>query len=83
MGTKHARATADARIVSLVPSIKEIHNVLGQETPVELIEGGQVSWYGSRAIQGIQYLTEFASRISGSTTTALTEVLIDNALSIQ
>jgi hypothetical protein len=30
--------------------------------PVELIDGEQVSWYGSRAITGVGYLAEYARR---------------------
>lgn len=30
--------------------------------PVQLVDGAQVSWYGSRAIEGIDWLMQFASR---------------------
>ena len=32
------------------------------DTRVTLIDGEQVSWYGSRAIEGITYLSDYARR---------------------
>lgn len=40
--------------------IREIQAELGDAMPVTLIEGDQVSWYGSRAIGGLRYLDRFA-----------------------
>lgn len=36
------------------------------DTPVTLIDGEQVSWYGSRAIEGITYLSDYARRTRGT-----------------
>jgi hypothetical protein len=36
------------------------------EATVTLIDGEQVSWYGSRAIQGITYLSDYARRARGT-----------------
>ena len=38
--------------------VKEIRTVTGK--PVHLIDGAMTSWYGSRAIQGLRYLADFA-----------------------
>lgn len=35
-----------------------------RDTPLEFIDGEMTSWYGSRAIAGLKYLREFASRAS-------------------
>lgn len=45
---------------------EEIRSVLRSQTRVELIAGDQISWYGSRAIQGIQYLMDFAGGMNGN-----------------
>ena len=40
-----------------------VRETLGESTEVQLIEGDMISWYGSRAIQGIRYLKALASRL--------------------
>lgn len=42
----------------------EIRAELGDATPVHLIEGDMVSWYGSRAVAGVAYLEDFARQIA-------------------
>lgn len=42
--------------------IAELHELLGGNTPVQLIDGEMVSWYGSRAIQGLDYLARYAKQ---------------------
>lgn len=41
--------------------IEEINDAL-PSIPVELIDGEMVSWYGSRAIEGLRYLRDFTRR---------------------
>jgi hypothetical protein len=36
------------------------------DAAVTLIDGEQVSWYGSRAIEGITYLSDYARRTRGT-----------------
>ena len=43
------------------PHAKEIHDQTGR--PVRLIDGEMTSWYGSRAIQGLRYLADFAGSL--------------------
>lgn len=45
--------------------IAELHGLLGAHTPVHLIDGEMVSWYGSRAIAGLSYLASYANTIGG------------------
>jgi len=40
--------------------IAELHALLGGSTPVRLIDGEMMSWYGSRAIDGLRYLADYA-----------------------
>lgn len=41
--------------------LAEVRALLGGQVPVRLIDGEMVSWYGSRAIQGLDYLASFAT----------------------
>ena len=40
--------------------LTEVRNLLGGHTPVHLIDGEMVSWYGSRAVAGLRYLATYA-----------------------
>ncbi len=40
--------------------LARVQSALGPETDVQLIAGDMLSWYGSRAVQGIRYLQSFA-----------------------
>ena len=42
--------------------IAELRELLGGTTPVQLIDGEMVSWYGSRAIHGLAYLASYANQ---------------------
>ena len=42
--------------------IAELRELLGGTTPVQLIDGEMLSWYGSRAIQGLAYLASYANQ---------------------
>jgi hypothetical protein len=70
VGTAHGRADESARIVSLVPSITELICDLGLagklagRTGFALIDGEAASWYGSRAIAGLDYLRRIRKRTS-------------------
>lgn len=46
--------------------IAELHGLLGGNTPVHLIDGEMVSWYGSRAIAGLSYLASYANAVCTS-----------------
>ena len=46
--------------------IAELRGLLGGDIPVRLIDGEMVSWYGSRAIQGLAYLADYASALCAS-----------------
>ena len=46
--------------------IAELHGLLGGNTPVHLIDGEMVSWYGSRAIAGLRYLATYANAVCAS-----------------
>ena len=41
--------------------IAELQRLLGADVPVRLIDGEMISWYGSRAVAGLDYLTQFAA----------------------
>ncbi|MBX9606615.1 MAG: helical backbone metal receptor [Gammaproteobacteria bacterium] len=41
--------------------LAEVRALLGGQVPVLLIDGEMVSWYGSRAIRGLDYLASFAT----------------------
>jgi ABC-type Fe3+-hydroxamate transport system substrate-binding protein len=46
---------------------EELRQLTGDtETPFEFIDGEMTSWYGSRAVEGLRYLREFATRMSPS-----------------
>lgn len=63
-------AQADLVMVSTEPyrfgkqHLEEIQAATGK--PARLIDGEMTSWYGPRAIAGLAYLREFATRASGS-----------------
>jgi len=38
----------------------------GQSTPVTLIDGEMTSWYGARAIAGLEYLAQMRRDLAGS-----------------
>ncbi len=42
--------------------LSKVQKSLGPKTSVQLISGDMVSWYGSRAIDGIKYLQDFAQK---------------------
>ena len=42
--------------------IAELRELLGGNTPVQLIDGEMLSWYGSRAIRGLDYLANYANQ---------------------
>ncbi len=45
--------------------VDELRGLTGDtETPCEFIDGEMTSWYGSRAVEGLRYLREFASRFA-------------------
>ena len=44
--------------------VPEIQAALGESTPVHLIAGDMVSWYGSRAVAGVDYLADFARQVA-------------------
>ncbi len=44
--------------------IAEVRTLLGPGPAVEIIDAEMVSWYGSRAIPGLEYLREFAPRVA-------------------
>jgi ABC-type Fe3+-hydroxamate transport system substrate-binding protein len=46
--------------------IAELKSLLGAAIPVRLIDGEMVSWYGSRAIAGLDYLADYAGALSAS-----------------
>lgn len=47
--------------------LEELRQLTGDtETPFEFIDGEMTSWYGSRAVEGLRYLREFAIGISRS-----------------
>ena len=46
--------------------IAELKALLGGATPVQLIDGEMVSWYGSRAIAGLEYLADYAGALNAS-----------------
>lgn len=45
--------------------LAEVRAVLGGRSQVSLIDGEMLSWYGSRAIAGLDYLADFAARMPG------------------
>lgn len=47
--------------------IAELHQLLGADTPVHLIDGEMLSWYGSRAIAGLRYLDGYANTVGAKT----------------
>ena len=66
--TAALRATApDLCLLSSEPypfrdkHLAEVRALLGGQVPVRLIDGEMVSWYGSRAIRGLDYLASFAT----------------------
>ena len=44
--------------------VEEVRAALGPGPAVELIDAEMVSWYGSRAIAGLDYLYDYAPRVS-------------------
>jgi ABC-type Fe3+-hydroxamate transport system substrate-binding protein len=46
--------------------IAELRGLLGATTPVQLIDGEMVSWYGSRAVDGLDYLADYAGALCAS-----------------
>ena len=46
--------------------LAEVRELLGGHTPVHLIDGEMVSWYGSRAIAGLRYLATYANDVCAS-----------------
>ena len=44
--------------------IEEVRAALGPGPAVELIDAEMVSWYGSRAVPGLDYLRDFAPRVA-------------------
>lgn len=46
--------------------LSELNTLLGGRTPVHLIDGEMVSWYGSRAIKGLDYLANYAGALCAS-----------------
>jgi hypothetical protein len=46
--------------------MSEVRHLLGGSTPVHLIDGEMVSWYGSRAIKGLRYLASYANTVCAS-----------------
>ncbi|MFT4581827.1 MAG: ABC-type Fe3+-hydroxamate transport system substrate-binding protein [Gammaproteobacteria bacterium] len=42
--------------------IAEVKEIFGSDTKVSLVDGEMLSWYGSRAIAGLDYLRNMASR---------------------
>ena len=42
--------------------LAEVKNMMGSQTTVELVDGEMLSWYGSRAIPGLDYLCTLAER---------------------
>lgn len=46
--------------------MSEVRHLLGGSTPVHLIDGEMVSWYGSRAIEGLRYLASYANAVCAS-----------------
>ncbi len=42
--------------------VAEVRQLLGGGTPVRLVDGEMLSWYGSRAVAGLDYLADFAGR---------------------
>jgi ABC-type Fe3+-hydroxamate transport system substrate-binding protein len=57
---RFTQAHCDALAQALQPAGKPAAQPRGKR--IELIDGEQVSWYGSRAIEGIDYLRRYASR---------------------
>ena len=43
--------------------LAEVRTLLGGHTPVHLIDGEMVSWYGSRAVAGLRYLANYAREV--------------------
>ncbi len=43
----------------------EVRAVVGDDVPVELVDGEMLSWYGSRAIAGIDYLGQLVASTPG------------------
>ena len=48
--------------------LTEVRELLGGNTPVHLIDGEMVSWYGSRAITGLHYLATYAQDVCANAT---------------
>ena len=46
--------------------IAELQGLLGGDTPVRLIDGEMISWYGSRAIAGLRYLATYGNAACAS-----------------
>lgn len=46
--------------------IAELEQMLGEGIPVRLVDGEMVSWYGSRAVAGLDYLAAFAGELCAS-----------------
>ncbi len=44
--------------------VDEVSSLFDGQTPVELVDGEMLSWYGSRAIAGIDYLSELSTDAS-------------------
>ena len=47
--------------------LTEVRTLLGGHTPVHLIDGEMVSWYGSRAVAGLRYLATYARDVCAHT----------------
>lgn len=39
--------------------VAEVRALAGEQTPIDFIDGEMTSWYGSRAVTGVRYLTEW------------------------
>ena len=44
----------------------EINNLVGGDATVKLIDGELLSWYGSRAIAGVEYLIKLGQNLKGT-----------------
>ncbi|MEM7468672.1 MAG: cobalamin-binding protein, partial [Pseudomonadota bacterium] len=42
--------------------VAEVQEIFRDGTKVSLVDGEMLSWYGSRAIQGLAYLEQLATR---------------------
>lgn len=41
--------------------LREVEALVGMQVPVRLVDGEMISWYGSRAVAGLDYLARFAA----------------------